>query len=58
MVNYNKCMKPTIKQLQDLLPEYIDEKHPKGDKDRGKVTVEIVLFLIWASEKLDEKRIK
>ena len=38
----------TLQQLQDLLPEYVDEEYPKGEtKDRGKATVMIVLYIQW-----------
>lgn len=41
-------MKYTLQELQDLLPEFIEENYPKGkNKDRGAATVAIVLFTIW-----------
>ena len=47
----------TLDELQAILPEFIDDTHPKGEsKDRGQATVAIALFIIWLRKKeLHEK---
>ena len=35
-----------LQPLLDFMPEWIEENYPKGDKDRGKITVAITLFLL------------
>lgn len=49
-------MENRIKQLQDMLPEWIDIVYPKGSENRGMVTVEILLFLLWANAQLNENK--
>ena len=44
----NKMKTYTLGELQNLLPEFIEEEYPKGEtKDRGKATVAITLYTIW-----------
>lgn len=40
-------MKSFIQIALDLVPEYIQRAYPKGDEERGKATVHIVIFLQW-----------
>lgn len=44
--------KYSLEELQELLPEFIEEEYPKGEtKDRGKATVAIVLYCLWLRKK-------
>lgn len=44
-------MKYSLQELRDRLPEFIEEKYPKGVKDRGIVTVAITLYTIWLEKR-------
>ncbi len=41
-----------LREMYDTLPDYIDEKYPKGvAKDRGEATTKIVMFLLETAKK-------
>jgi hypothetical protein len=44
-------MNEILQQMQDALPDFIDEKYEKGiSKDRGKAMVACIEFILWFKE--------
>lgn len=41
----------TLQELQDRLPEFIDDRYPKESKERGIAIVAIALYTMWLREK-------
>jgi hypothetical protein len=40
----------TLQQLQDFLPEFIEEEFPKGKPTRFGATVAITLYTLWLNK--------
>lgn len=45
-------MHEAIEGMLAVLPDFIDDQYPKGNKERGPATVAIVLYLEWCKQQL------
>jgi len=43
----------TLDDLQKLLPDFIDEKYPKGSKngDKDRAIIPLALYILWLRER-------